>query len=43
MDLRARPGRLGQAPLAAAAPIAIVGVHRANRRAHRWHLADARR
>lgn len=42
MNLRARPGRLGQTPLAAAAPFAIVSVHRANRRAHRGHLADAR-
>lgn len=42
MDLHARPGRFGQTPLAAAAPIAIVGIHRTNRRAHRRHFADAR-
>lgn len=42
MNLRARPGCLGQTPLAAAAPVTIVSVHRANRRAHRGYLADAR-
>lgn len=42
MDLYARPGGLGQAPLAAAGPLASVNVRRSNRRAHRGHLADAR-
>lgn len=42
MDLHARSGRLGQAPLAAAAPLAIVDVRRSDRRAHHRHLADAR-
>jgi len=42
VDLHARTGGLRQAPLAAAAPLAIVGVHRPYRRAHRRHFADAR-
>lgn len=42
MDLYARPGGLGQTPFATAAPLATVGVHRSNCRAHHGHLGDAR-
>ena len=42
MDLHAGSGCLGQAPLAAAAPVAVVGVGGAYGRAHGGHLADAR-